>query len=65
MGDEKLTSREDDRRSLHFYIQSDENPFFEVFKVPKTKGITLDKFNKIIRRFQFGGTLLSYFVWRL
>ena len=62
MGDEKLTSREDDRRSLHFYIQSDENPFFEVFKVPKTKGITLDKFNKIIRRFQFGGTLLSYFV---
>ena len=62
MGDEKLTSREDDRRFLHFYIQSDENPFFEVFKVPKTKGITLDKFNKIIRRFQFGGTLLSYFV---
>ena len=62
MGDEKLTSREDDRRSLHFYIQSDENPFFEVFKVPKTKGIALDKFNKIIRRFQFGGTLLSYFV---
>ena len=29
-------------------------PFFEVFKVPKTKGISLDKFDEIIGRFQFG-----------
>ena len=27
------------------------NPFFEVFKVPKTKGIAFDKFNEIISRF--------------
>ncbi|CAG5301098.1 glycerol phosphotransferase WchX [Streptococcus pneumoniae] len=34
--------------------QSDKNPFFEVFKVSKTKGIALDKFDEIIGRFQFG-----------
>ncbi|EDK62213.1 hypothetical protein BHN427_00396 [Streptococcus pneumoniae BHN427] len=28
--------------------------FFEVFKVPKTKGIVLDKFDEIIGGFQFG-----------
>ena len=38
----------------HFYIQSDKNSFLKVVKVPKTKGITLDKFDKIIRCFQFG-----------
>ena len=37
-----------------FDIQSDKNPFFEVFKVPKSKGISFDKFNEIIGRFQFG-----------
>ena len=37
-----------------FDVQSDKNPFFEVFKVPKTKGIALDKFDKIIGCFQFG-----------
>ena len=36
-----------------FDIQSDKNPFFEVFKVPKSKGISLDKFNEIISRLQF------------
>ena len=30
------------------YIESDKNPFFEVFKVPKTKGIAFDKFDEII-----------------
>ena len=52
--EEKLRSGEDNRCSLHFYIQSYENPFFEVFKVPKTKGISFDKFDEIIGRFQFG-----------
>ena len=51
VGWKKLTSGEDDRRSLHFYIQSDKNSFLKVFKVPKTKSISLDKFDEIIRRF--------------
>ena len=51
MGWKKLTSGEDDRRSLDFYIQSDKNSFLKVFKVPKSKGIALDKFDEIIRRF--------------
>ncbi|CAG5947698.1 Glycero-transferase [Streptococcus pneumoniae] len=34
--------------------QGDKNPFFEVFKVSKTKGIALDPFDEIIGRFQFG-----------
>ena len=34
-----------------FDIESDKNPFFEVFKVPKTEGISLDKFDEIISRF--------------
>ena len=42
------TSGEDDRRSLHFYIQSDKNTFFTDFKVPKTKGNSFDKFDEII-----------------
>ena len=37
-----------------FDVQGDKNPFFEVFKVSKTKGIALDKFDEIIGRFQFG-----------
>ena len=37
-----------------FDVQSYTNPFFEVFKVPKSKGIALDKFDKIIGGFQFG-----------
>ena len=36
-----------------FDVQSYTNPFFEVFKVPKTKGISFDKFDKIIGCFQF------------
>ena len=52
--DEKLSSRKDKFRPFFFDIQSDENPFFEVFKVPKTKGIALDKFDEIIGCFQFG-----------
>ena len=35
------------------YIQSDENSFLKVVKVPKTKGISFDEFNEIIGCFQF------------
>ena len=52
--EEKLRSRKDEIRPFFFDIQSDKNPFFEVFKVPKTKGISLDKFDEIIGCFQFG-----------
>ena len=44
----KLTSGEDNRCPLHFYIQSDENSFLKVVKVPKTKSISFDEFNEII-----------------
>ena len=50
----KLTSGEDHHCPLHFYIKSDENSFLKVVKVPKTKGISFDKFDEIIGRFQFG-----------
>ena len=52
--EEKLRSRKDTFRPFFFDVQSDENLFFEVFKVPKTKSIALDKFDKIIGRFQCG-----------
>ena len=52
--EEKLRSWKDTFRPFFFDVQSDKNPFFEVFKVSKTKGIALDKFDKIIRCFQFG-----------
>ena len=54
VGWSQLSSRKDKFRPFFFDIQSDKNPFFEVFKVPKTKGIALDKFDEIIGRFQFG-----------
>ena len=46
--------RKDEFRPSFFDVENDENPFFEVFKVPKTKGISFDEFNEIISRFQFG-----------
>ena len=52
--DEKLTPREDELRSLFLYVQSNQNPFFKVFKVPETKGISLNEFDEIIGSFQFG-----------
>jgi len=52
--EEKLRTRKDIFRPFFFDVQSDKNPFFEVFKVPKTKGIAFDKFDEIIGRFQFG-----------
>ena len=47
----QLRSRKDEFRPFFFDVESDENPFFEVFKVPKTKGISFDKFAEIISRF--------------
>ena len=51
--EEKLSSRKDTFRPFFFDIQGDKNPFFEVFKVSKSKGIALDEFDEIIGRFQF------------
>ena len=52
--EEKLSSRKDKFGPFFFGVQSDENSFLKVVKVPKTKGISFDKFDEIIRRFQFG-----------
>ena len=52
--EEKLRSRKDKFRPFFFDIQGDKNPFFEVFKISKSKGIALDKFDEIIGGFQFG-----------
>ena len=52
--DEKLTPREDELRPLFLYVQCNQNPFFKVFKVPETKGISLNDFDEIIGSFQFG-----------
>ena len=38
-------------RPFFFDIQSDKNSLLEVVKVPKTKGIGLNKFDEIIGRF--------------
>ena len=48
----QLRSRKDEFRPFFFDVESDENSFIEVFKIPKTKGISFDKFNEIISRFQ-------------
>lgn len=52
--EKKLRSRKNEFRPFFFDAESDENPFFEIFKDPKTKGISFDKFDEIIGRFQFG-----------
>ena len=52
--DEKLTPGEDELRPLFLNVQSNQNPFFKVFKVPETKGISLNDFDEIIGSFQFG-----------
>ena len=53
VGWSQLRSRKDEFRPFFFDVESDENSFIEVFKIPKTKGISFDKFNEIISRFQF------------
>ncbi|MGI0184786.1 hypothetical protein ACREZ0_10485, partial [Streptococcus pneumoniae] len=52
--------RKDKFRPFFFDVQSDENPFFEVFKVPKTKGIALDKCKRVITRYLSFMELLLY-----
>jgi len=51
VGGSQLRSRKDEFRPFFFDVESDENPFFEIFKIPKTKGISFDEFNEIISRF--------------
>ena len=51
VGWSQLRSRKDEFRPFFFDVESDENPFFEVFKISKTKGISFDEFNEIISRF--------------
>lgn len=36
-----------------FDVQSHQNPFFKIVKVPETKGFALDNLNQIIGRFKF------------
>ena len=54
VGWSQLSSRKDKIRPFFFDIENDKNSVFEVFKVPKSKGISFDKFNEIIGRFHFG-----------
>ena len=54
MGDEKLSARENDFRSLSLYVQSDENLGSKVLKVTKSKRLSFDVFNKLVSGFQFG-----------
>ena len=53
MGDEKLTSREDQIGLLFFYVQSDEDTFLKVDEVSKTEAQTFDVFDKLIGPLQF------------
>ena len=54
MGDEKLSARENDFRSLSLYVQSDENLGSKVLEVTKSKRLSFDVFNKLVSGFQFG-----------
>ena len=53
VGDEKLTSREDQIGLLFLYIQSDENTLPKVDRVSKTKSYRFDVFDQLISRFEF------------
>ena len=53
VGDEKLTSREDQIGPLFMHVQSDEDTLFKVDKVSKTEAQTFDVFDQLISRFQF------------
>ena len=54
VGDEKLTSREDQIGLLFLYIQSDENTLPKVDKIFKTEAQPFDVFNQLISCFKFG-----------
>ena len=53
VGDEKLTSREDQIGLLFLYIQSDENTLSKVDKIFKTEAQPFDVFNQLISCFKF------------
>ena len=53
VGDEKLTSREDQIGLLFLYVQSDENTLPKVNKVSKTEAQMFDVFDKLIGPLQF------------
>ena len=53
VGDEKLTSREDQIGLLFFYVQSDEDTFLKVDEVYKTEAQPFDIFNQLVGSFQF------------
>jgi len=46
--------REDEIRSLFFDVQSDENAFLKVVKVPESKSVALNDLDEIVSRFQLG-----------
>ena len=53
VGDEKLTSREDQIGLLFLYVQSDENTLPKVNKVSKTEAQAFYVFDQLISRFKF------------
>ena len=54
VGDEKLSARENDFRSLSLYVQSDENLGSKVLEVTKAKRLPFDVFNKLVSGSQVG-----------
>ena len=54
VGNLSLRLREDEIRSLSFDVQSDENAFLKVVKVPESKSVSLDDLDEIVSRFQLG-----------
>ena len=53
VGDEKLTSREDQIGLLFLYVQSDEDTLFKVDEVSKTESKSFDVFDQLVSSFQF------------
>ena len=53
MGDEKLTSREDQIGLLFLYVKSDENILPKVNKISKTEAQSFNIFDKLIGPLQF------------
>ena len=53
MGDEKLTSREDNIVLLFLYVQSNENTLPKVDKISKTRAQMFNIFDKFIGPLQF------------
>ena len=53
VGDEKLTSREDQIGLLFLYVKSDENMLPKVNKISKTEAQSFNIFDKLIGPLQF------------